>query len=190
MSPTNQGTSEGPLTSEQEYLTRVIRLFWVHLDLDIIWKVIYEKEVKMDHTKMNPKYLDSSCQEVYNRGLGIVICSPSGSLGNWFFVCLYWGTNLAVQLDWPSETITHKIAVRPRGLQQIQNYVQKALIKKHPNLWRSKPHFFGGYFWTITFQKMIMKLGSLQIWMRLDEFWCLRCFWGASVSRQIIFLVI
>ena len=72
-SSTNQGTSEGPETSEQEYLTKRIQIYCAYLCSDIIWKVILEKEVKMDHTKIGTAYLDSPCQELSDGGLGIVV---------------------------------------------------------------------------------------------------------------------
>jgi len=49
-SRTNQGTSEGPETPVQEYLTRQMQLF----------------------QKLNQKYLGSPCRELANGGLGIV----------------------------------------------------------------------------------------------------------------------
>ena len=65
-----------------------------------------------------------------------------------------------VQLDCSSQTVTQKnqFALRMRGLQQIWNYVRKPLAKMH---W---------YFWTITFQKLIMELRSPKIWIRLVKY--------------------
>ena len=50
----------------------------------------------MDHTKMNPKDLDSSCQKLFNGGLGIVVALLvcSGII----FVCVHWGSYPAVGL--------------------------------------------------------------------------------------------
>ena len=44
----------------------------------------------MDHTKMNPKYLDSSCRELSVRGLVFVVALLV-FFGNYYFVCVHWG---------------------------------------------------------------------------------------------------
>ena len=73
---TNRGTSEGPETSEQEYLTRRIQIYRVYFYLGIIWKVMLKKRSKMDHTKIDTAYLHSPCQEFSNGGLSIVVAPP------------------------------------------------------------------------------------------------------------------
>ena len=50
----------------------------------------------MTFTKIVLADLDSSCRELSNSGLGIVVHSSFGSPGNQFFVCFYWGSNPAV----------------------------------------------------------------------------------------------
>ena len=45
----------------------------------------------MDDAKLDPEDLDFPRQVLSNGGLGIVVHSPSGSSGNQFFVCFYWG---------------------------------------------------------------------------------------------------
>ena len=72
---TNQGISEQPETSEKEYSTGQIRFCWVYFGLNVIWKVIFEKEA--NHTKMNPKDLDFPHRELSNGGLEIVVDLPA-----------------------------------------------------------------------------------------------------------------
>ena len=50
----------------------------------------------MDHKNIFPADQDSFCQELSVRGLGFVVCSPFGSLVYCFFMCVYWGSNPAV----------------------------------------------------------------------------------------------
>ena len=65
----------------------------------------------------------------------------------------------------------NQFSARPWDLQRIRNYVRKALVEASPNLCLPKLHcYFLGYNWTITFQKMIMELGSPHTWMRLVEY--------------------
>ena len=82
ISRTNQGTSEGPETPEQEYLTRRIQFCLVYFYLHIIWKVILKKEVKMDGTKIYQAYLDSPRWELSNDGLGFVVALAVFFSGN------------------------------------------------------------------------------------------------------------
>ena len=43
----------------------------------------FEKEVKVDHTKIGTAYLDSPCQEFSNCGLGFVVYVFSGNIFSW-----------------------------------------------------------------------------------------------------------
>ena len=52
----------------------------------------------MDHTRKYQADLDSLCQELSVRGLEFVVCSPFGSLANYFFMCVNWGSNTAVPI--------------------------------------------------------------------------------------------
>ena len=82
-------TSEGSETSAQEYLTRQIRFCCDYFCSDIIWKVVFKREVKMDPMKIVTAGLDSPRQDVFVRGLGFVVHSPFGSLANLFLVYVY-----------------------------------------------------------------------------------------------------
>ena len=56
----------------------------------------------MNFTKIVKADLDSPRQELSNGGLGIVVTlHPSGSSVHYFFMCVYWGSNPAVPLQWP-----------------------------------------------------------------------------------------
>ena len=72
-SRTNRGTSEGSETSEQEYLTRRILFFGFKFVGALFSHVLKNKRPKKYYTKLNQKYLDSSCRELSNGGLGIVV---------------------------------------------------------------------------------------------------------------------
>ena len=86
-SPTNQGTLEGPETSEQEYSMRQIQFCLVHFCSDIIWRGILKK-VKMVQTKMYQADLNSTCRELSNGGLGILVALLV-CRGTYFLVCGY-----------------------------------------------------------------------------------------------------
>ena len=88
---TNQGTSEGSETLAQGYSTRRIRFFAARRLLGDIWKVILKKEVN------NGFYNTGLMAQWFQHQRCSRDCrSPSGSLRNYFFVCLYWRSNPAV----------------------------------------------------------------------------------------------
>ena len=97
--PTNRGTPEGPETLVQEYLTWEFDYFGFKIVGTLFSHVLKNKKQKNDYTKLNPKYLDFPCRELSNGSLGNC-CSPHGHFGNCFLrVCLYWGSNSAVNWD-------------------------------------------------------------------------------------------
>ena len=53
----------------------------------------------MNFTKIVKADLDSPRRELSHGGLGIVLSNPSGSSVNYFFVCVYWGSNPAVSTE-------------------------------------------------------------------------------------------
>ena len=87
-SSTNRDTSEGPETSVLEVSTRRIR-FCLH-SLFLFGRYFesnFEKEVKMDYTKIEQVHLDFPRRELFE-GLGFTV-ALSGFLRNLFFVCVY-----------------------------------------------------------------------------------------------------
>ena len=86
---------EGPETSEKEYSTRQIRICGDYFCSDIVWKVILKKETKHGLHKNSPQRFRFSLPRAF-QWWSQNCRSPSGSLGNIFFVCSYWGSNPAV----------------------------------------------------------------------------------------------
>ena len=73
-----------------------------------------------------------------------------------------------VQQPSETDTLKSKFAARLRGLRRIRNYVRKALGEENPTVPWSKLHvYLLAYFWRITSQIMITKLGAWHSWMRL-----------------------
>jgi hypothetical protein len=68
--------NRGPFTGSLDRMYYCTRITWVKLVrdyfcLDIIWKVILKKEVKIDHTQIVTVDLDSPRRELSVRGLGL-----------------------------------------------------------------------------------------------------------------------
>ena len=69
---TNRGTSEGPETLTQEYLTRRIRFCLVYFCLVVIWKVTLKRGQKLITHKMYQADLGYLCRYLSVRGLEFV----------------------------------------------------------------------------------------------------------------------
>ena len=93
-SPTNQAPSEGSETLADKYSTRQIQIYRAFFCWDLVFTCFKNEKPKMDHTKIGTADLDSSCRELSNGGLGIVIALLVRRGIN--FVCAYIGR--AIQL--------------------------------------------------------------------------------------------
>ena len=71
-------TSEGPETLEQDYLTRQTRFSRIYFWSGVVWKVILKKEIKMDHTKIEPADLDFPRRKLSIRGRGFFVTPNFG----------------------------------------------------------------------------------------------------------------